>query len=129
MLNILICDDSSIERKVLSKILRDLGFGVTITENGEEALNEITSDKYSLIFLDLIMPKMDGWETAKVIREIKGLEFPIIGVSSVTSSFDLERAKVCGIDRVLAKPFNTIQIEMILNEFLRPQLGHKSGND
>ncbi len=108
---VLICDDSVVERTALRNILTKQGYEVTAVTGGEELIEKSVEEQYDLVFLDLIMPKMDGWETAKILRKnSKYDKVPMLAISSVTSKFDIEKAEFCGIQKVLGKPFKSKDI-------------------
>lgn len=116
LVKILICDDSSVERKVLTNILSKMGCDVTAVSSGKSAVEELAKSRYDLLFLDLIMPEQDGWETAKEIRKKwNAEELPIIAVSSISTKYDVEKAVFCGVNSVLKKPFNVDDIENAIN--------------
>jgi len=116
---VLVCDDSTVERTLLSGMIKKLGYEVQTVKNGKEVLVEIELHNYNLLFLDLIMPVLDGWETSIAIRKIeKYKDTPIVAVSSISTSFDIEKAKMCGINKIITKPFNIDTIQQILNELL-----------
>jgi signal transduction histidine kinase/ligand-binding sensor domain-containing protein/class 3 adenylate cyclase len=110
---ILIVDDDPINQQVLKNHLSFDNYHITSALNGEEALNEIESGKnFDLILLDIMMPRMSGYEVCKIIRE-KYLpsELPIILITAKNQVSDLVEGFSHGANDYLAKPFSK-------NEFL-----------
>ncbi len=106
-----IVDDNEINLKVLSKLVRRAGAKVITSINGEDALNKIKSislDRIDLIFMDLQMPVMNGFEATKRIREIEAecmdRKIPIYAVTANTSEEDCKAAYESGVDGIIAKP-------------------------
>ncbi len=106
---ILIVDDDSINRKLLTTILAKSGYEVIEAENGVEALSKVSPD-ISLILLDLKMPVMDGIEFMKVLKREKPecLEVPIIVLT--TDDSKKEEAKLEGAREVLIKPISPVEL-------------------
>ncbi|GIX30924.1 MAG: hypothetical protein KatS3mg124_1396 [Porticoccaceae bacterium] len=111
---ILVVDDSVTVRKVTSRFLEREGFQVFTARDGVEAmrvLQEVTPD---LMLLDIEMPRMDGFEVARLVRSTQRLkELPIIMITSRTGEKHRERALATGVDRYLGKPY---QEEVLLRE-------------
>ncbi len=107
---VLIAEDNSITNKVISFFLRKMGFNVKHVENGEEILQNLEKQHFDLVIVDINMPKLGGFETAKIIREgkifkrFKNYEIPIIAIS--TEKQELSHLKDSGINMLLGKPFS-----------------------
>jgi signal transduction histidine kinase/CheY-like chemotaxis protein len=106
----LIAEDNAVTNKVITFLLRKMGFNVKHVENGEEILAQLEKQHFDLILLDVNMPKLGGFETAKVIREgknfkrFKNYSIPIIAIS--TEKQELSDLKLHGINMLLGKPFS-----------------------
>lgn len=106
----LIAEDEPIASKVITFLLSKLGFDVKRVENGEEILEQLDKQNFDLVFLDINMPKLNGFETAKAIREGKGFknfknyDIPIIAMSA--DKQELFELKLHGINMLLNKPFS-----------------------
>jgi two-component system, sensor histidine kinase len=105
--NILIVDDNEINQLVLMKLLVNHGgFYMDIADNGEVALDMIKKENYDLIFMDLHMPKMDGFEAIEIIRNnLETKNINIIALSAYDISKDKELAKKLKVDDYVVKPF------------------------
>jgi len=108
--SVLIAEDNAITNKVVTFLLRKMGFYVKHVENGEEILEQLERQHFDLVFLDINMPKLGGFETAKAIREgknfkrFKNFDIPIIAIS--TEKQELSNLKHHGINMLLGKPFS-----------------------
>ena len=103
---ILVVEDNEDNRRILVYRLRKIGeFDIREARNGQEALEEIRRDPPDVIFMDLKMPVMDGWEATRRIREMAGGHaLRIIALTAQAMEGDEERALAIGCDDYLAKP-------------------------
>ena len=105
-LRILIVDDSATIRRSAETMLANEGCTVFTAENGFEALSKITRHKPDLIFVDIMMPRLDGYQTCAIIKN--NAEFrdtPVVMLTSKDGLFDMARGRVVGSDQYLTKPF------------------------
>jgi len=104
---ILIAEDNAEVRRILSMRLEINGFNVVSVENGEEALKEVKKEKPDLIMLDLMMPKINGFETCRMLKfDDKYKDIPIIVLSALDQQGDREKAVENGADAYFIKPFD-----------------------
>lgn len=104
---ILIAEDNAEMRKVLAIRLEINGFKVVAAENGEEALEKAKGEKPDLLILDLMLPKVDGFEVCRKLKfDDKFKNTPIIILSALDQQVDKEKAMQSGADEYLVKPFN-----------------------
>jgi CheY-like chemotaxis protein len=104
---ILVVEDNEDNRHILVYRLRKIGdFDILEAQNGQEALDLITQDPPDLLFLDLKLPVLDGWETARRIRTMQGAvkDIPIIALTAQAMAGDEEKALAAGCDDYIAKP-------------------------
>ncbi len=96
-----------------------VGYDVEIVEDGEEALNSVKREHPDLILLDLLMPKVDGFE---VLKELKGKEetskIPIIVLTAKAEETDRQRAMDLGADNYMTKPFKPQELWDVLKGYL-----------
>ena len=104
-LKILVVDDESRMRKLIKDFLLKSGYEVIEAENGEEAVDLFLKHKdIALIILDVMMPKMDGWEVCREIR--KNSKVPIIMLTAKSGEADELRGFELGVDEYISKPFS-----------------------
>ena len=103
---VLVVDDSATIRRSAETMLANEGFRVITAENGFEALSKITRHHPDLIFVDIMMPRLDGYQTTAIIKnnsEFK--DIPVVMLTSKDGLFDKARGRVVGSDLYLTKPF------------------------
>jgi len=116
-LSILLAEDNLFNRKVAQALFKSIGFEIDLANNGVEVLEMLEQKKYDIIFMDLLMPEMDGLETTRAIRE-KGLDLPIIALTAVEDSDTRSSASAAGINDYLVKPATANNIrELLLRTF------------
>jgi len=104
-LKILLVDDNYLNLKLASTMLNNLGCEVTVTHNGQEAINELVKNHFDLVFMDVQMPVLDGYETTKRIRKKLKLDIPIIGLSANVYKEDIDLCYESGMDDYLSRPY------------------------
>ena len=104
-LKILLVDDNYLNLRLASTMLNNLGCEVTITNNGQEAIKELIQNCFDLVFMDVQMPVMDGYETTKLIRNKLKLDIPIIGLSANVYKEDIDLCYESGMDDYLSRPY------------------------
>jgi CheY-like chemotaxis protein len=108
----LIVDDELSNRLILKPLLEQYGYQVIQAENGVQALQQFESEHPDIVFMDLLMPVMDGYEAVMRIREFEGQpSVPIIFLTSLTDEHSLTRCVEVGGDDFLTKPFSPILIK------------------
>ncbi len=102
----MVIDDSKTIRLTAEKILQKAGYQVSSAEDGFEALGKIVEFQPDIIFVDIMMPKLDGYQTCSLIKGNASFSAtPVIMLSSKDSIFDRARGKVVGSEDYLTKPF------------------------
>lgn len=108
---VLVCDDSSPDRVNLEKIVSATGCVVVSATNGEDAVGLAKSEKPDLIFLDIIMPQMDGYATCRALQKDAATKnIPIVFVSSKGQQADKMWAQMQGGKDLVAKPYSNAEI-------------------
>ena len=103
---VLVIDDSNTIRRSAELFLRQAGYEVILAEDGFDALSKITDYEPQVIFVDIMMPRLDGYQTCALIKQNPRLKStPVIMLSSKDGVFDRARGRLAGSDRYLTKPF------------------------
>jgi twitching motility two-component system response regulator PilG len=105
-LRILIVDDSATIRRSAESMLTGEGYDVVTAENGFEALSKVARHNPDLIFVDIMMPRLDGYQTCAIIKNnAQYRSTPVVMLTSKDGLFDQARGRVVGSDLYLTKPF------------------------
>ena len=123
-MKLLLVEDSLQLNKALSTILKRNTFVVDSAYDGEEALLFIEQYTYDVIILDVMMPKLNGFQVLKVIRE-KGIDTPVIMLTAKSTVEDKITGLDLGADDYLAKPFNTEELLARIRALLRRKPNYK----
>ena len=103
---VLVIDDSNTIRRSAEMFLRQAGYEVILAEDGFDALAKISDHQPQVIFVDIMMPRLDGYQTCALIKQNTLLKAtPVIMLSSKDGVFDRARGRLAGSDRYLTKPF------------------------
>ncbi|WP_223592431.1 vancomycin resistance response regulator transcription factor, VanR-F/VanR-M family [Neobacillus bataviensis] len=116
-LSILIADDEEEIADLIAIHLEKEGYHVIKASDGQEAVRVVETQSIDLLILDIMMPKMDGYEVTRRIREQHNM--PIIFLSAKTSDFDKVQGLVIGADDYVTKPFTPIELVARVNAQLR----------
>lgn len=115
---ILVVDDNEINILIASRILSKWGFDLDFARNGKEAIEKVMSKTFDLIFMDIQMPGIDGFETTSIIRELNDEYFksvPIIALTASTLQDENSKFKACGMNGHILKPFKPEEIKNIIS--------------
>jgi CheY-like chemotaxis protein len=117
--SILIVDDNEINQKLLRVYLLSMGFQVFVSKDGYGALTVLEKQQIDLVFLDLHMPVMNGYETTKAIRQMgeRYNRIPIIGLSADGLPNSQHKALQSGMNEYLVKPIKQDDLRQILNKW------------
>jgi PAS domain S-box-containing protein len=107
---ILVAEDNHINSLLINKYLTTWAIETTMVENGREAIDALGKNAFDLIILDTRMPVMDGFETARYIRERLNLNIPILSLSATVLTEEVERAIQSGMNDSLSKPFQPLNL-------------------
>lgn len=103
----MVIDDSNTIRRSAEIFLMQAGCQVILAENGFDALAKISDHQPDVIFVDIMMPRLDGYQTCALIKKNgKHKSTPVIMLSSKDSLFDRARGRMVGSDEYLTKPFS-----------------------
>ncbi len=118
MLDILVVEDDKNTRKLITTILKNYGYNTLEATNGAEALDVLEHSHADLMVLDVMMPKMDGYELAKTLRDA-GSQMPMLMLSAKNQSTDIKQGFIVGIDDYLTKPFDFEELILRIKALLR----------
>jgi twitching motility two-component system response regulator PilG len=126
-----VIDDSNTIRRTAEIFLKAAGCEIILAEDGFDALAKITNENPDIIFVDIMMPKLDGYQTCSLIkRNARYKSIPVIMLSSKDGLFDRARGRMVGSDQYLTKPFTketlleavrTYAVQNILNKRKKAQ--------
>jgi len=129
-LNILVVEDEKINQIFIAEMLRKMGNTVTIAGNGREALRQLQSGKFDLVFMDSRMPDLSGEEVAALIRSGShpGVDpsVPIVALTAHALSGDRERFLAAGMDDYLAKPIDIEELQRVLKRYSKKSSSPKN---
>jgi PAS domain S-box-containing protein len=129
---ILIAEDNLVNQRVAIYMLEKQGHQVTGAMNGEEALAALEKENFELILMDVQMPKMDGFQATRLIRDKEketGLHLPVIAMTAHAMKGDREKCLAVGMDDYIAKPLNVKQLSETIARVmsLLPAAGEDAG--
>lgn len=114
----MVVDDSKPVRKQLEIQLKMLGAKVELAENGEQALELSKNKSYDIIFLDVIMPGIDGYKVCKVLKkDLRSKDTPVIMLTGKSSPFDKVKGTLSGCDTYLTKPLQHEEFQNIARKY------------
>jgi len=116
---ILIVDDSETIRRTAEVLLKKEGYEVAVCEDGFAAFSAIIDFNPDLIFLDVMMPRLDGYQVCSVIKNNPQYEhIPVIMLSSKDNIFDKARGRVSGSEFFMSKPFSKEELTNAIKEHI-----------
>ncbi len=117
---VLVIDDSNTIRRSAEIFLRQGGHEVVLAEDGFDALAKVNDHQPELIFCDILMPRLDGYQTCAIIkRNPKFTHVPVIMLSSKDGLFDKARGRMVGSEDYLTKPFTKEQLLRAVDAYRR----------
>lgn len=106
-LKVMVIDDSNTIRRTAETLLKKAGCEVLIAENGFEALPLISAQRPDIMFIDIMMPRLDGYQTCALVKNNPNFrDIPIVMLSSKDGLFDRAKGRVVGAEEYLTKPFS-----------------------
>jgi two-component system, cell cycle response regulator len=116
---VLVVDDSLSVRTQMDLCLRLHDLSVDLVEDAETALGLLEHGRYDVIFLDVVLPEMDGYKVCKLIKSnATTRSIPIVMLTGKTSPFNKVRGVMAGCDRYLTKPVDAEELKTVLNEYI-----------
>lgn len=117
--SILVVEDYPETLVMFQQIIETSGFEFKGVDTGEKALEAVANKEYSLILLDIMLPRVDGFEVARRIKaNLKTKNIPIVAVTAFDVPDIVDKCKAAGMDDVLLKPFEVDNLITIINKYL-----------
>jgi two-component system, sensor histidine kinase and response regulator len=123
-LHILVVDDNSTNRNLVTRILTNAGYFVTSAENGKEALARLEQTQFDLVLMDVQMPYMDGFEATEAIRKAEAVtkqHVPVVAMTAHAMRGDRERCLLAGMDAYVSKPVRSEELKSVIESMLVPR--------
>lgn len=118
-LKVLVVDDSNTIRRSAEIFLKQGGHEVLLADDGFDALSKIHDHQPDLVFCDILMPRLDGYQTCTIIkRNARFANTPVVMLSSRDSVFDKARGRMVGSQEYLTKPFTKDQLLQAVERFV-----------
>lgn len=115
---VMVVDDSKTIRRTAETLLRKEGFEVVTAVDGFEALGKIVDYQPDIVFLDIMMPRLDGYQTCALIKHHHAFKnTPVVMLSSRDGLFDRARGRVVGSDRYITKPFTKEELLAVIAHY------------
>ena len=117
---VMVIDDSNTIRRSAEIFLRQGGHEVVLAEDGFDALAKVNDHDPQLIFCDILMPRLDGYQTCALIKNNREFrDIPVIMLSSKDGLFDKARGRIVGSEQYLTKPFTKDQLLQAVEQHRR----------
>jgi len=114
---VLVAEDEPSNQMLIKSLLKRLGLQVTIAEDGNQAMQKIISGQFDLIFMDMMMPRMNGYEATKALRK-QGITTPIVALTANAMKGDDKKCLDAGCDDYLSKPLDHRELFKTLDKYL-----------
>lgn len=119
-LTVMVIDDSKTVRFSISRVLLDVGCVVVTATDGFDALAKIADTRPDIIFLDVMMPRLDGYQTCALIKNNSRFrETPVIMLSSKEGLYDQAQGRIVGCDHYLTKPFADADLLQAIRDYVQ----------
>ena len=118
-LKVMVVDDSRTIRSTAEALLGKEGFTVLTAEDGFDALAKIAEDRPDIVFVDIMMPRLDGYQTCALIKNTQMFkQTPVIMLSSKDGLFDKARGRIVGSEQYLTKPFTRDELLSAIRKYV-----------
>lgn len=117
-MKVMVVDDSNTIRRTVETILNKIGCNVVTAIDGYDALAKIAESKPDLIFIDIMMPRLDGYQTCALVKNNPAFKStPIVMLSSKDGLFDKAKGRIVGSDQYLTKPFSKDELLEVYEQY------------
>lgn len=124
-LKLLLVEDTPVNQRVAATLLHNLGHVVQLATNGQEAVEKVEREKFDLVFMDLQLPILDGFQATAAIRQREngtGNHLPIVAMTAHTMKGDMERCLAAGMDGYVSKPVRPEELARAIEERMAVKL-------
>ncbi|MDF1861299.1 MAG: ATP-binding protein [Verrucomicrobiales bacterium] len=126
---ILIAEDQVANRELMESLLGEVGFCLRFAENGREVVEMVDEWRPDFVWMDLMMPEMNGDEATRLIREKHGSELPIVALTASVLTVDRDALLEAGFSEILMKPLNPTEVFGAMADFLKLRYLLKTGEE
>ena len=124
-IKVMIIDDSNTIRKTTEALLTRAGYEVFTAGDGFEAMSLITDHNPDIIFVDIMMPRLDGYQTCMLIKHNRHFkQTPVIMLSSKDGLFDRARGRIAGSEQHINKPFTEVELISAISKHVSGPITH-----
>jgi twitching motility two-component system response regulator PilG len=117
-MKVMVVDDSNTIRRTVETILSKIGCSVVTAIDGYDALAKIAESKPDLIFIDIMMPRLDGYQTCALVKNNPAYKAtPVVMLSSKDGLFDKAKGRIVGSDQYLTKPFSKDELLEVYEQY------------
>ncbi len=118
-IKVMVIDDSNTIRRTAEALLKKAGYEVLTASDGFEAMSLITDNRPDIIFVDIMMPRLDGYQTCQLIKNNKKFrDTPVIMLSSKDGLFDRARGRIAGSEEHINKPFTQEELIEVITKYV-----------
>lgn len=123
----LVAEDAKANQALIQVLLQKMGFEVTIVEDGQQAIEQVRKEAFDIIFMDMQMPVMNGYDATQQIKAM-GIRTPVIAVTAHAMKGDEQKCFDAGCDDYIAKPIDRKKMEQIISEHLSKKTESQAQN-
>jgi CheY-like chemotaxis protein len=124
---VLVAEDNMVNQILARRLLEKHGFAVSVAEDGRAALAALANESFDIVFMDVQMPEMDGFEATAAIRQQEqstGTHVPIVAMTAHALKGDHERCLAAGMDAYISKPIRQEELYATIESILRLNFVH-----
>ncbi|MFV8346069.1 ATP-binding protein [Flavobacterium sp. ZB4P13] len=124
-IKVLLVEDNRINQILVQKVLSKFNFDCVTVDNGVLAVEAVINENFDIILMDIMMPIMDGYEAALIIRNLEDKikkNIPIVALTAVVTGSVIEACSSVGIERYLSKPFESEELYNVINELVHKEV-------
>jgi PAS domain S-box-containing protein len=127
-MRVLVAEDNAVNQVFIRDALANAGVLVDIAENGRDAVAAVRQNSYDVVFMDIQMPVMDGFEATRLIREMAGKDLPVIAMTAHAFAEDREKSRAAGMNTHLVKPISMAALLHTLHQYAPDEPGTGQSN-